>query len=125
MAKKITFMADYGCDPLWWEEPDIVCDIAPENLPLSKDMIARLHQWANQYNARLNWDDPSNSPIPTPEEIAQFETEGINLWEQLRKELAPDYEVFYFSDRLQKLIHHPHELIQEIKQQDLVKVLSQ
>jgi len=56
-------MTDYGCDPLWWEEPDIVGDIAPESLPLSKDTIARLHQWANQYNARLNWGDPSNSPL--------------------------------------------------------------
>ena len=125
MARKITLMTDYGCDPLWWEEPDMVGDIAPENLPLSKDTIARLHQWANQYNARLDWDDPSNSPISTPEEMAQFETEGINLWQQLQKELAPDYEVFYFSDRLQKLIHHPQELLLEIKQHDLVKILSQ
>ena len=124
MAKKITLMTDYGCDPLWWEEPYIAGDIAPESLPLSKDTIARLHQWANHYNTRLNWDDTSNSPIPKPEEVAQFETEGINLWQQLRQELAPDYEVFYFSDRLQKLIHHPHEIPQEIKQDDLIKVLS-
>jgi hypothetical protein len=124
MARKITLMTDYGCDPLWWEEPDIVGDIAPESLSLSKDTIARLHQWANQYNARLDWDDPGNSPIPKPEEVAEFETEGINLWQQLRQELAPDYEVFYFSDQLQKLIHHPHELFPELKQDDLIKVLG-
>ena len=125
MVRKITLMTNYGCDPLWWEEPDMVGNIAPENLPLSKDMIARLYQWANQYNARLNWDDPSNSPISTPEEMAQFETEGINLWQQLQKELAPDYEVFYFSDQLQKVIYHPHKLLLETKQHDLVKILSQ
>jgi broad specificity phosphatase PhoE len=107
MSKKIILMTDYGCDPLWWKEPDIVGDIEPESLPLSENTIARLHQWASQYDARLDWDDPGNSPIPSPEELAQFEAEGLNLWQQLREELAPDYEVLYFSDQFQKLIHHP------------------
>jgi len=108
MAKKIKLMTDYDWDPLWWEEPDIVGDIAPESLPLSQNTIARLHQWANHYNARLNWNDPSNLPIPKPEKVTQLEIEVINLWQQLRQEL----------------IHHPHELPQEIKQDDLIKVLS-
>jgi len=110
MTKKITLMSDYGCDPVWWEEPDRVGDIEPESLPLSKATRQRLHSWANQYDARLDWDDPSNSPILSYEEIERFETEGLSLWQQLRKELAPDYEVLYFSDQFQKLIHHPQKL---------------
>lgn len=39
-----------------------------------------------------------------------FEEEGISLWQQLQKELAPDYEIVYFSDRLRKDISNLAEL---------------
>ena len=62
MSKKIKLMADYGCDPLWWEEAEEVGDIDPATLSLSDDTISRLHKWAKAYDATLNWVDPYESP---------------------------------------------------------------
>ncbi|MDB9513960.1 hypothetical protein PN499_22425 [Kamptonema animale CS-326] len=110
MSKKIRLMADYGCDPLWWNEPDEVGDIDPAQFALHPETINRLYNWVQAYDARLNWDDPGNSPDLTQEKSEAFEAEGISLWKQLRQELSPHYEVLYFSDRLGKLLSHPSEL---------------
>jgi hypothetical protein len=111
MAIKIKLMADYGCDPLWWADADKVGNIDPGKLPLSQETIFRLHQWAKAYNATLNWSDPTDSPgFPSAEAEAAFEEEGISLWKQLQKELAPSYEVVYFSERLAKVVTHSREL---------------
>ncbi|MBP0019473.1 MAG: hypothetical protein J7647_18215 [Cyanobacteria bacterium SBLK] len=105
MVKKIKLMADYGCDPLWWDESDIVGDIAPEMLPLAAETIQRLHQWANRYDETLDWDDPANSPgFQNEEDARDFEEEGLNLWQQIQQELSPNYTVSYFSEKLGKVI---------------------
>lgn len=112
-------MADYGCDPLWWADADKVGNIDPEKLPLLPQTISRLQKWVQAYNATLNWASPADSPgFPSPEAEAAFEEEGISLWKQLRSELAPNYEVIYFSDRLGKVVNRPHELevLRTIKQ---------
>ena len=62
------------------------------------------------YDATLNQDYPPDSDFYSPEEAEAFDREGVNLWLQLQKELAPEYEVFYFSERLQKLFTHPSEI---------------
>lgn len=102
-------MADYGCDPLWWVDAGIG-NIDPTKLPLSEDRIKRLYKWAEVYNNTLNWDDPASSSLPNTEAEKAFEQEGINLWRQLQKELEPNYEVVYFSDRLRRVVNHPNEL---------------
>jgi hypothetical protein len=112
MSEKIKLMADYGCYPLWLNSPDKVGDIDPETLPLTKKTITRLEKWEETYNAKLNWEDPASSVGFTPEEETAFEEEGISLWKQLQKELAPNYQVAYFSEKLQKLVNNPHELVQ-------------
>jgi hypothetical protein len=109
-AEKIKLMADYGCDPLWWADADKVGNIDPARLPLSQETINRLRKWASAYNATLNWQDPANSPDLSPEEEAAFEEEGISLWKQLQTELAPNYQVVYFSELLGKVVNHPSEL---------------
>lgn len=103
-------MADYGCDPLWWADADKVGNIDPARLPLSQETINRLRSWAASYNATLNWQDPANSPELSPEEEAAFELEGISLWKQLQQELAPNYEVVYFSESLGKVVSDTNEL---------------
>lgn len=110
MAEKIKLMADYGCYPLWWASSDKVGDIDPETIPLSEETISRLEKWADIYNATLNWQDPGNSPDLSPEEAAAFEQEGISLWKQLQKELAPNYEVIYFSEQLNQVVTNTNEL---------------
>jgi hypothetical protein len=110
MAVKIKLMADYGCDPLWWADADKVGNIDPARLPLSQETISHLRKWASAYNATLNWEDPANSPDLSAEAEAAFEEEGISLWKQLQKELAPNYQVVYFSELLGKVLTHPSQL---------------
>jgi hypothetical protein len=104
MAEKIKLMADYGCYPLWWASSDKVGDIDPTTLPLSPKTISRLEKWADVYDEKLNWDDPASSSFPNNETRDAFEEEGISLWKQLQKELAPTYDVVYFSERLGEAI---------------------
>jgi hypothetical protein len=106
---KIKLMADYGCYPLWWVDVGKAGPVEPE-LPLSEETDTRLQKWADSYDDRLDWDDPGNSPPPTPEESAAFEQEGISLWGQLQKELAPNYEVVYFSQALGRVVTDVSEL---------------
>ncbi|MCE2719808.1 MAG: hypothetical protein ACK57R_21535 [Dolichospermum sp.] len=109
-VEKIKLMADYECYPLWWASYDKAGDIDPETMPLSKETISRLEKWADIYDAKLNWEDPNSSGFPSLEAKAAFEAEGISLWKQLQKELAPNYEVFYFSETLRKVVSDINEL---------------
>ncbi|MDM3858823.1 MAG: hypothetical protein PT118_03040 [Aphanizomenon gracile PMC644.10] len=108
--EKIKLMADYECYPLWWVNSDKAGDIDPETLPLSQETITRLQKWADIYDAKLNWEDPGNSPGFSAEEKTAFEEEGISLWKQLQKELAPNYEIVYFSEKLRKVVTDMNEL---------------
>ncbi|MGC9041752.1 MAG: hypothetical protein C0183_03975 [Roseiflexus castenholzii] len=110
MAKRIRLMADYAAYPLWWGEPDLVGNIDPSTLPLSTETIARLMEWSARYDATLNKDDPAASGFPTDEEQRAFEDAGLELWRWVREELGAAYDVWYFSDRYQRLFSHPDEL---------------
>lgn len=110
MAKKIKLMADYGCYPLWWTNSLQVGDIDPSSLPLNNATIERLEKWADIYDDKLNHDDPTASSFLSLEAEEAFEEEGISLWKQLQTELAPDYEVVYFSNRVRKVVSSLAEL---------------
>ena len=110
MKKQIELMADYGCFPLWWADGKNAGDIDPTKLPLSQKTIDRLEKWADIYDDKLNWDDPMSSSFLTLADQEDFEREGMSLWYQLRKELTPEYEVFYYSQRLGKHLSDPIQL---------------
>ncbi len=57
-----------------------------------------------------HWDNPADSVEADSEEIDYFEREGISLWQQLQKELYPDYKVVYFSEKLRKVVTNINEL---------------
>lgn len=86
------------------EQPD---NLDPRDLPLKKDIIDSLLQWADKFDALLNWDDPASSGFGSEEESMSFEKEGIRLWLLLREQLQSDYEVYYKSHRLHQLISDP------------------
>lgn len=110
MKKTIKLMADYQCYPLWWDEPELVGNIDPAKLPLSQETLDRLSNWTSAYDATLNQDYPPDSGFGSEEDAQAFEQEGISLWQQLQKELAPDYEVLYFSEQQRQLLAHPSQL---------------
>jgi hypothetical protein len=100
---KIKLMADYDCSPLWWMSDDKVGQIELDELPLNKETVGRLEKWVEFYGAKLNREDPANSPGFTPEEESAFEREGFSLLEQLQKELAHS-EIVYFSETLRRVV---------------------
>jgi hypothetical protein len=110
MVKTIKLMADYQCWPLWWTDNDAPGNIDPSTLPLTPVTVARLNQWAAQFDKRLNWNEPNATPPLTSDEVDAFEREGVSLWLKLRDELHPDYSVTYYSAKHQKLFKHPDEL---------------
>lgn len=106
MAIRIKLWADYGSYPLWGV--DEIDNIAPEELPLSKETIQRLNAWQDTYDKTLDQDYPPLSDFPNQQAEMDFKQEGISLWKQLCLELAPDYEVFYQNEG--QLFRHPKEI---------------
>ncbi len=100
-------MPDYQCWPLW--DVDEIGNIDPHTLPISQEAVARLERWAAAFEEDFNWDDPASSVWPEGK-LDEFEAEGIRLWEQLRAELASQYDVGYFSQKLRRIVEDPREL---------------
>lgn len=115
MKAKIKLMRDYCCHPLWWCDEEKIGNINPETLPLQQDTINRLQAYAKQLDDSLNWDYPPDTLEPTSEEKETIEKEGLSLWQQLKQELFPKYEVVYFSEKLQKVVTNIRELETEKK----------
>ncbi|GET42911.1 hypothetical protein [Microseira wollei] len=111
MKKTIKLMADYGCYPLWWVEDEKVGALSPSELPLSQETIKQLKAWASIYDDTLNQDYPPDSGLASEQEAEDFERQGVSLWQQLCQELAPDYEVFYFSEKLRQLLTDPNKIL--------------
>lgn len=117
MIVEIKLMSDYACYPLWWVGENQVGNIDPATLPLSQETVKRLHAWSKAYDATLNWDDPAHSPgFLNHKDQEAFEHEGIALWKQLKKELPSYFKVYYFSERLKKLVSSLEDLKNQIYQ---------
>lgn len=105
-------MADYGCYPLWvYDESGEFDNPDPAKLPLSVETVARLKRWSQSYDASLNRKDPASSGFANQEEDEAFEQEGISLWRKLREELGHEYDVEYFSERLNSVVSNERELL--------------
>ena len=96
---RLRLMPDYDCHPLWLVLPDGVKNLDPATLPISTDLRQTLKDWAASYDKTLNEGDPANSGFPSEAEESQFESTGIRLWDLLRSELGPGFEVTYFSQK--------------------------
>jgi hypothetical protein len=84
--------ADYGCWPIWDEdEPD---NVDPASLGLSTELQERLHAWSASFEEGFDWDDPANSPPPSPGWQEAFDTEGRCLAAAIQLEL-PECAVRY------------------------------
>lgn len=90
---KIKLMPDYHCYPLWGMDDDNWGNIRPSALPISKALAEDLMQWAAEYDATLNGDDPLNSSFSSAQEEWRFKDQGEKLLDRLRLELGNNYTV--------------------------------
>lgn len=101
--RKLKLMADYECYPLWEILDDGQENVDPKLLMLSKDLHESLDQWASEYDASLNTNDPLNSGFFSEEIENRFESEGMRLFEGLKEQLSADWIVTYYSRKESKL----------------------
>lgn len=90
---KIKLMPDYHCYPLWREDDYNFDNIDPYSLPISKILASDLIQWAKEYDATLNIEDPLNSGFENMEAELSFRNKGENLFERLKLELGNKYYI--------------------------------
>ena len=113
MPKQIRLSVDYQCWPLWWAGQSEVGEIDPGKLPLKPETADRIEKWADWFDTWMDFEDAPHGKKPDDDEFEAFEQEGIEIWKELRKELAPDYEVAYNSKKLGRLVSHPDQLFDE------------
>jgi hypothetical protein len=92
-VKCIKLMADYQCYPIWNMSPGEYGDMAPCELPISKELQERLLKWAAIYDETLDVDYPPNSGFKSEELEREFKSEGERLVISLRGELGPEFSV--------------------------------
>lgn len=100
----LKLMADYDCHPLWRvEEP--MGDVDPTSLPIPRQLVASLHEWAATYDKTLDRANPIRSGFQDAESARAFDADGRRLWRELQQLLGPGYRILYFS----ALDQHLHE----------------
>lgn len=105
MPKKLKLMADYDCHPLWeLADDDAFCNLNPDQMKLSDELVESLHAWADRFNRTLNQEYPPNSGFATQQDEDAFETEGLRLFAKLQLELSAEYKVVYYSIKNSRLV---------------------
>ena len=100
MGKVLKLMSDYGCFPLWeYHDGELISNRNPYDMPLTEDVQLALCNWAAAYNQTLNQEYPPDSGFSSPNKESAFEHEGRRLWRELQTQLAPEYQVVYYSNR--------------------------
>ncbi|MGF6604820.1 hypothetical protein P3T23_009576 [Paraburkholderia sp. GAS448] len=89
--RKIKVMADYQCHPLWDMSPGMYGDIDPNTLPISVELKQQFVDWARVFDETLDMSDPASSGFKSSEAAAAFRAKGVQLAEQLQKELGADF----------------------------------
>ena len=84
-------MADYQCFPLWADGGD---SVDPRDLPITPELAQALIEWAERFDAGLNWEDPM-ATVVDPGEAARFEADGSALALRLQTELGEAFQVLY------------------------------
>ena len=87
MVRRIILGADFERAPL--SEPCFggLREVDPASLPLGAGTKQALREWAAWYERGL----------ASPDQQERFDTTGRRLWQVVRAELGPAFEVEYFS----------------------------
>ena len=71
-------------------------NLDPETLDISEVLKVKLSNWEVEYDNTLDQDNPINSGFKTPIQAQEFHKTGLQLWEQLQKEMP--LVQFFYSD---------------------------
>jgi len=98
MENVIKLMPEFQCFPLWRVGGE-VDNVNPDDLPLTSDLQAAIRNWAFTYDSTLNQEYPPDSGFQSGAEEEAFELEGRRIWQELMKQLSPDFKIIYQSVR--------------------------
>lgn len=79
-------MPEVQCWPLWDEDGS---NLDPSSLGLSDELVKRLNDLAEAYDAPVNWDDPRKTHW-SEEERKAFEERLVEVATQLQRELGDE-----------------------------------
>ena len=96
--RRLLVAVDYGAFPVWDIDDGGIVD--PETLPIDADLVARLQQWADRFDATLDWDDPAASKSPSRAWLRGFHADGVVLARALQAQLGPAYDVRIGDDSI-------------------------
>lgn len=108
-------MADYYSSGVWWRngpDEESGCFDA-KRLPLSHVTLEGLQKWQEAYDSQLNSQNFEESQFFSEQELKIFDQQGIALWKQVRQELSPEYEIWYFSQYWQQTFTDPSQVPRE------------
>ena len=99
----IKVMTDYHSFPIWHHESDMVGDIDPEDLPITKELVLSLLEWAATYDATSMKQDPMEWGFATETCKTEFIEKGLELAKKLKCELKTT-EVYYYHEGIGRVI---------------------
>jgi hypothetical protein len=79
--------------------------IGLEELPLKTNTKFQIKGWLDKFKDAC--DGRNILRFTSSEAYKAFDREGMEIWKKLRQELAPKYEIFYYSTRLEGLFRYP------------------
>lgn len=106
MAQQLVLMAEYSNSPIWIHDDRGLSNIDPMSLPLSAQTKLALLAWATRFDLAAE-DSTFYSGFDS---LADFDEEGVRLWERLNSELGKRYQVAYHSIWRRKVLFAVEEL---------------
>jgi hypothetical protein len=98
VPERIFLMFDYTSSGLWYASEDGSARasgmVDPERLPISRVTKQRLAAWVTAHDELSKREFASGAgPAPTEAEWEAVEAERVALWQALRREAGPDWEI--------------------------------
>ncbi len=98
MTDVVRVMPDYQCFPLWRPGTDAY-HTDPASLPISAGLACAFDDWAAEYDATLDLDDPASAGFPGAAAENAFADRGRRLAHSLAAELGDGWAVEYHDVR--------------------------
>ncbi|MEU5027167.1 hypothetical protein [Streptomyces milbemycinicus] len=97
MKRTVRLYTDYECYPVWIVSEEGLDNVAPDSLPLSRQLIEDLDRWGDEYESTYNREDPAASGFTSEGAKRSFFERGKGLARRLRDELDETWGVSYFD----------------------------